>query len=110
MSEMQSLPADENGEVLRRMRASGDDLSMARVIEFAHTLPDQAAAEKLVIQMRALGYEVDAYASDVGCDWEVICGVRMVPVHADVTATEERLGAMATELGGRVDGWSCFEV
>jgi hypothetical protein len=44
MSTNLTFPNDENGEVLRGMQESGDDLSKARNIEFQHVFPTKAQA------------------------------------------------------------------
>ena len=42
---------------------------------------------------------------DEGVEWEVQCRERMVPTHANITATETRLAEVAEEFGGYPDGW-----
>jgi hypothetical protein len=48
MVEPESFPEDENGDVLRRMQANGDDLSKARDIDFSVVFHDEAAAKRFV--------------------------------------------------------------
>ena len=109
---MPTLPDDENGQVLRRMRAAGDDLSVARDIEFFHVLPDEGAARRFAKEAESRGYDVEVFPyegeSDVEGRWEAM-GVRhMVPTHAAITAVERELAELARAHGGAADGWGCL--
>lgn len=109
------FPADENGNVLRLMAAHGDDLTRARVVDFAHLLPNEAMARQMAAAAARLGFAVqvepiedDEAESDqpVGA-WDVTCSQEMVPTHAGITAAERQLDALARSFGGRADGWGC---
>ena len=107
------FPSDANGDVLRRMAASGDDLTQARIIEFVHVMPREAAARQMAASAQRLGFtvSVDQLDDDDGrmtSDWEVTCSLEMVPSHARITETEMRLGKLAKSFGGYADGWGCF--
>ena len=52
------LADDENGDVLRRMIAKGDDLTVPRNIDFSVLFAEQNSAEKFAEHLRSLGYEV----------------------------------------------------
>jgi hypothetical protein len=52
------LPDDENGDVLRRMVAKGDDLTRPRNIDFSVLFADEGSAEKFAEHFRSLGYQV----------------------------------------------------
>ncbi len=110
------FPADETGNVLRLMVAHGDDLTRARVVDFGHLLPDEAAARRMAAAAAQLGFAVQVEpidddeelpAGQRSGEWDVTCSQEMVPTHAGITATERQLDALARSFGGRADGWGC---
>lgn len=105
------FPDDENGDVLRRMHESGDDLSKAREVDFTVVLPDKAAAQEFGDHFHELGYKVSAEESKTVPElpWDVVVVKFMVPTHAGITQFEQELQAVASQVGGRNDGWGCFE-
>ena len=111
MTTRQTFPDDENGDVLRRMQSNGDDLSKPRDIEFTVVLPTFEAADRFMRSFRNQALVVEAEES--GCvaelPWDVRITKHMLPEHADITAFENELEAVVTPLGGRNDGWGCFE-
>ena len=106
-----SLPDDENGDVLRRMQESGDDLSKPRDIDFTVVLPDKAAAQAFGDRFHELGYRISAEKSNTvpQLPWDIVVTKFMVPSHAGITQFEQELQAVASPLGGRNDGWGCYE-
>lgn len=50
------LPNDENGDVLRRMLAAGDNLSAPRDINFSAILPDEKSARLYAERIVPHGY------------------------------------------------------
>jgi hypothetical protein len=104
---MSQFPNDENGVVLRRMAAKGIDLVSPRMMDFEHRFPDEstaraflAAVERTVREVRLMPPDPDS-----GRGWEVQCREWMVPTHTAITATEDRLAAVAERFGGYADGW-----
>ncbi|ESQ92352.1 ribonuclease E inhibitor RraB [Asticcacaulis benevestitus] len=111
------FPNDENGDVLRRMQAAGDDLSQPRDIDFSLLFPDEGTAETFSAMMDAEGYEVELGPWEAQSDddantgkWDVTVTRHMVPDHAAITQFEKELSGIAMPFGGRNDGWGCFEV
>ncbi len=51
---MNTFPNDENGDVLRRMQADGDDLAKPRGIEFQFVFPTEQKAQDLQSRCEAL--------------------------------------------------------
>ena len=111
MKLIDQFPADENGQVLRQMAESGDDLSKPRNIDFTVVLPSKAAARKFAAHFTGSGYQarVDETGTVPELPWDVVVVKHMLPAHAGITGFEEELEAAATSLGGRNDGWGCFE-
>lgn len=108
--DVHDLPDDENGQVLRRMLEHGDDLCIARPIDFEHVLPSAKAAETMAERARALGFDVViARRGLLSRSRDVRCTRTMVPTHAVITEAEEGLAAIARELGGHEDGWGCLQ-
>jgi Regulator of ribonuclease activity B len=104
---MDEFPDDENGDVLRRMAARGIDLVSPRIVDFEHCFPDEAAARAFRKSVEATVREARLFESNAesGTGWEVQCRVEMIPSHAAITETEERLGGIAAAFDGRPDGW-----
>jgi hypothetical protein len=105
------FPDDDNGEVLRRMQESGDDLAKARDMDYTVVLPDKAAAQEFGDHFHKLGYRVSAKRSNTvpQLPWDVVVVKSMLPTHAGITQFEQELQAAASSLGGRNDGWGCME-
>ena len=110
MADISDFPNDENGDVLRRMQSNGDNLSVARDIDFTVVLPSANAAETFASHFQELGHKVSIENSDCVPDlpWDVVVVNNMVPTHAAITAFEKSLEDFAQTRGGRNDGWGCF--
>jgi len=111
MSE-KDFPLDENGDVLRRMLKSGDNLNVPRNIDFVVVLPSESAADHLVNILKGWGVaaEVDFPGICPSLPWEVRAVRHMLPTHEGITAFESDLEREAAAVGGRNDGWGCMEV
>jgi hypothetical protein len=103
-------PDDDNGDVLRRMEADGDDLSRARNIDFTVVFPDENSAQAFSKQCQELGYEASvAFAETVKAfPWDVVIVKHMTPLHQEISDFESLLQGVAETLGGHNDGWGCF--
>ena len=106
------FPDDENGDVLRRMQSSGDDLSRAREIDFTVVFPDEQSAGEFAAALLDERVKVEVKRADCapGLPWDVLVQIFMVPDHGEITVMEATLAKRAALLGGRNDGWGCFEV
>ena len=103
-------PNDENGDVLRRMEAQGDNLNRARNIDFTVVFADQNAAETFAEHFRKQGYAVSVEFAETVKElpWDVVVVKHMMPSHHEITDFETTLQEVADTLGGRNDGWGCF--
>lgn len=110
MEDKFEFPDDENGDVLRRMRTGGDDLSRPRTVDFEHQFSKKSDALLFVAEI--CGEDTKASISRAGQSdiWDVQVSIYMVPTHAAITEAETRLGNIARRLGGSPDGWGCFNV
>ena len=102
---------EENREVILRMAKSGDDLSRPRDIDFSVVFPDSSSADKFASGLGQLGYRTSIKESNVAPDlpWDVTVVKHMLPVCEAITEFELLLQTKASPLGGRNDGWGCFE-
>jgi hypothetical protein len=101
-------PDDENGDALRHMAEQGVDLTALHKLDFEHVFPDEKSARQFAQAVGSSVLETVVHSPEDPSDddeWEVQCRVRMVPSHAEISATEQRLEAMASEFGGYADGW-----
>lgn len=105
-----AFPDDENGDVLRRMEATGDDLTRSRNVDFTVVLPSETAAERFATHFRELGYaaSIEFTQTAESLPWDVVVVKNMVPSHDGIGSFENVLQNVATPLGGRNDGWGCL--
>jgi len=105
-----TYPDDENGDVLRRLEANGDDLSRPRAIDFTVVFPDENSAERFAEQFRSLGFSSSLEFSETRKDspWDVIVVKHMMPSHREIGDFEVQLQDVADAHGGHNDGWGCF--
>ncbi|MFZ6818494.1 ribonuclease E inhibitor RraB [Undibacterium sp. Ji22W] len=104
------FPNDENGKVLRQMKRNGDNLSIARNIDFTIVFPDENAAKTFAAHFQELNHEVSIENSNCVAElpWDVLVVKNMVPIHSAITDFENLLQNLAEKHGGRNDGWGCF--
>ncbi len=105
-------PEDENAEVLDRMAAGGDDLSMSRPIDFNLVFVDEPSARAFASAAKQQGFETSV--EETGCipelPWDVTATRDMKPTVESITEAERLLDALAVSFGGRADGWGCLAI
>jgi hypothetical protein len=104
------FPNDDNGQVLRQMAQSGDDLSKPRMIEFQHIFTSKENAIAFVGAVSNETDRVELSWFEGERSWNVQVARFMVPTYRDITALELALGAEAKKYNGKSDGWGCMEV
>ncbi len=107
-----TFPDDENGDVLRRLAAQGDDLTRVRKMDFSVVFPDQQSAERFCEIVRGWGLAASAEFPGPVTDlpWDVTVVKYMKPSHQEIGDFEILLEDTAGPLGGHNDGWGCFSV
>ena len=103
-------PNDDNGDVLRRMEAKGDSLTLPRNIDFTVVFKVQETAAQFAEHFRKLGYAVSIEDSHTAKEfpWDVVVVKYMIPSHQEIGDFEKSLQQVADKLGGRNDGWGCI--
>jgi len=106
---MMTFPNDENGDVLRRMQASGDNLTKPRDVDFAFIFDKEDDARGFCAAAHTLGFDrIDRRFWAEKKAWDVSVTIFLMPTHAEITATEMKLDTLAREFCGRADGWGCL--
>jgi hypothetical protein len=110
MSVTPYFPEDENGQILRQMYDSGDDLTQSRVVDFCFVFPDRKQALAFVEDAGDTAVETCLSWYQGKSMWQVIVKRDMVPDHAGITAMESGLTLKAEKSGGSADGWGCLQI
>ena len=105
------FPNDENGDVLRHMAESGDNLFIPRAIDFSVVLANEENARTFaaIFIDQCFIVRVNRTCSAPELPWDVVVVKIMILSHSEITRFEEELSQAAEPLGGRNDGWGCFE-
>jgi hypothetical protein len=105
------FPDDENGDVLWRMRQEGDDLDKPREVDFSVIFPSEEAALQFAVDLLRNDQKVSfaAYPENTERPWQVQAHPVLVPSHENISGYEDQLARHAEPLGGRNDGWGCFQ-
>ena len=108
------FPDDENGDVLRRMAASGFDFGRAHDVDFYAVFGEQANAALVARQLIEADRSENALAGvstnsmqDGGIELKVVR--KMLATHDGITAFERRLRDLCAPHGGRLDGWGVMQ-
>lgn len=101
--------ADENFEVLEGIAARGTDLSVPRLIDFAHVFFSEPEALRFKDAAEKAGYQASMQKVESEELWDVIASSKIVPSFDDVTRLEEELDCLARSFGGQADGWGFLE-
>jgi hypothetical protein len=107
---IEHLPDDENGEILRRMRDEGEDLSVSREVEFSVIFSNGEIAQQFseIIKRHGYGAEKEYVEYNRGHVWDVTVRRVMPLSHVGITDFENFLEGLAAARGGQMDGWGCF--
>ncbi len=84
-----NYPDDDNGDVLRRLEATGDDLTLPRNIDFIVAFPDENAAERFGIAFPRAGLQSFSGICRNGEGTSLGCGRRQT--HATIPPGNRRL-------------------
>jgi hypothetical protein len=107
---MEDFPGDENGQALRNMALNGDDIHRPRDINFSVVFQEKLPAERFIQSATSSGIKAK-YTLDYDSDkWDVTVTLMLIPTHNSISQIEECLQNLATPLGGRNDGWGCYEL
>lgn len=104
----QDFPHDETGELLRLMREQGDDLELARDIDF-YLIFDTKEQATAFANRADLGPEFSVSTSryEKTSKWQVSLTVHMAPVYAELLILEKQVARLGHDHGGLPDGWGC---
>jgi hypothetical protein len=103
-------PGDDNGDALLRLEEQGDDLTIARHIDFSVVFPVESAAEQFAEHFRAEGFVASVYFAEEMKEfpWNVNVVKHVKPSYREIGNFERALQGVADTLGGHNDGWGCF--
>lgn len=99
---------DWDTKLIERLRRSGADPFRPVEVDFFMALPSRESAEQVAVRLGGEGFVTDLreLAESVDHPWSVHALKTMsLNVHA-VREVSERMRALATEVGGRYDGWA----
>ncbi|MDP2325401.1 MAG: ribonuclease E inhibitor RraB [Gammaproteobacteria bacterium] len=104
----QDFPHDETGELLRLMQEQGDDLSVARDIDFFLIFDAKEQCERFASRTD-LGpeFRVSTGHYEKTSKWQVCLTVHMAPVYAELLMLEKQVARLGREYHGEPDGWGC---
>jgi len=109
-------PSDADGDALRGVASSGNDMSKPMVFDFHIAAPDEATAQKVADAAAKLGYQTELVFDDEEEDldddplppWTCECSKMMLPDYDALIAAQEELDKIAQPLGAYADGWGTF--
>jgi hypothetical protein len=103
-----NLPNDSDGDALRRLLATGSDLSIEMIVDFAVHVPDEASGLAVANEAKALGFQTDVERDDETLDWTCYCSRAIIPSYDLIILIQKQLNNLSRPFGGRSDGWGSF--
>src|SRR4051812_5335113 len=92
------------------MESSGDNLDLAREVDFEHIFGDSESALAFAACALSQTDKLGIRWYDEERSWNVRVSRHMVPTHEAIGALEASLHKMAQLYGGKADGWGSFKV
>lgn len=102
------LPQDADGDALRRLIATGSDLSRPMTIDFAMSVPNEETGSRFASVARNLGYLIDLDQDEESGEWTCYCSKEMVATHEALLGAQRELTAAGAPFGAAADGWGSF--
>lgn len=105
---MSDFPPDETGELLRLMQEQGDDLSVARDVDFFLVFSSEDRAAAFVSQAGlGPGFAVSTSPYERTRKWQARLTVHMAPAYGEIVQIERQVAQLGLQHGGQPDGWGC---
>jgi len=103
-----TFPKDENGDILRKMQAMGDNLDAALDMNFAFAFKNEGDAQRFASAVTAPDYRAEASRYEERKMWQTEVTHFMLPTYEAISELESRLSKIARAYGGEPDGWGSF--
>lgn len=91
------LPHDSDGDALRRLIATGSDLTKEMEIDFMVDVPDRDVGIAFAATVAPLGFRTDVDQGSASGRWTCYCRRRMVPSYDAIISVQETLGDHSTK-------------
>jgi hypothetical protein len=101
-------PNDADGDALRRVARSGNDMSKPMDVDFPVVVYDESTARQFSDVAHAHGYIPRLWQHEDHVEWDVICVKRMVLTYDAVLDVQRHLDQLSRAFGGHCDGWGTF--
>ena len=101
-------PNNADGNVLRNLAESGNDMTSPMEIDFAIAVPDEFAANATRENADANGYKSHTFYDDESGTWSVYCTKSMVPTYRSIMSAQVELDDLSRPFDGYSDGWGTF--
>lgn len=105
-------PDNVNGDTLYRIVRDGDRPWISRDVDFSVVFPDERLADRFLLEFNLEGarFEKSPYDGSEGFTFEIKLTRCMCPTYSNITNYENEIATVASELGGRNDGWGYFQM
>lgn len=97
-----------DAKIIEQLRSKGYAPFNEYKVDFFLALPDEAACQRVRSRLETDGFSVDAkpMAEKTDLPFSLHASKSMRLIVPDMQALSARLNALATEFGGRYDGWT----
>lgn len=102
------LPNDSDGDALRRLVATGSDLSKEMEIDFAVDVPDRDTGLAFAAIAAPLGFRTNVDQGDATGRWTCYCSRKMVPTYDAIVSIQGTLEKVGRPYNAKPDGWGSF--
>ena len=102
------LPHDSDGDALRRLVATGSDLSKEMEIDFTVDIPNREAGEAFASVVGPLGFRADVDQDDKSGRWTCYCSRTMIPSYDAIIEIQNTLENIGRPYNAKPDGWGSF--
>ena len=105
MSNLDSIPDDDDGAVLRRLAESGNDLDKFMVIDFHVIVPDEEVGLEFAQAATQAGYKTELSYDQDDDEFTAWCSKLMLPDYQALIDAQVELAELALPFGSALDGW-----
>ena len=102
------FPHDSDGDALRRLVATGSDLSREMQIDFAVDVPDRDTGLAYATAVARLGFRTDVRQGSTSRRWTCYCTRTMVASYDGVVSVQRTLEDIGRPYNAKPDGWGSF--